>query len=122
MTSISNTLTRLEEDLRGIRFQMQRNVVVSAEGGVVVDRTARTCRLADAVTNVFKCMICHSLMTSPVSFASCCKQLLGCGTCLQSWFVNNDSCPHCRAEGMESISIPCFAELLQKVRDVYDFA
>ena len=51
----------------------------------------------------FKCKICHSLpMQPPVVVAKCCKSILGCESCANSWYSGPDAmaktCPLCRAE------------------------
>ena len=44
-----------------VRSKLQDNVVVSVEGGMVVDRSLRSIQVADVVNKVFKCLICHAL-------------------------------------------------------------
>ena len=103
-----------------MRSKLQDNLVVSVEGGMVVDLSLRNTQLADVVNKVFKCLICHALMTSPISVATCCKQVLGCGTCVESWSVNYDSCPLCRSDEIATIQLTSFSELIEKVRQLYD--
>ena len=103
-----------------VRSKLQDNVVVSVKGGMVVDRSLRNTQVADVVNKVFKYLICHALMTSPISVATCCKQVLGCGTCVESWLVNHDSCLLCRSDEIATIQLTSFSELLEKVRQLYD--
>ena len=53
--------------------------------------------------DTFQCHICRSSpITPPVIFARCCKRLLGCQTCVDSWYQGEEgmarSCPLCRSE------------------------
>jgi len=51
----------------------------------------------------FKCHICHvSPIEPPVIFARCCRRILGCQVCADTWYRQDDNmartCPMCRAE------------------------
>ena len=51
----------------------------------------------------FKCHICQaSPITPPVIYTSCCKNLLGCESCVDKWYSGNEgrarNCPLCRYE------------------------
>ena len=89
LDNIHDQLHAITENLQvlsaEVRSKLQDNVVVSVEGGMVVDRSLQNTQVADVVNKVFKCLICHALMTSPISVATCSKQVLGCGTCVESW-------------------------------------
>jgi len=52
--------------------------------------------------DTFKCRICHtSPIRPPVIFTRCCKNILGCNLCVDTWFTGDDgrqkSCPLCLA-------------------------
>ncbi len=53
-------------------------------------------------TDTFKCSICLGIITPPVIFARCCKNILGCESCVDDLYnVENGSakqCPLCRSE------------------------
>ncbi len=51
----------------------------------------------------FKCAICQSTpIQPPIIFAKCCKSILGCERCVDTWYEGSSgqsrSCPKCRAE------------------------
>ena len=53
--------------------------------------------------DTFKCAICRAVpITPPVIVAKCCKSILGCDTCVNSWYSRPDAltkhCPKCRVE------------------------
>ena len=53
--------------------------------------------------DTFKCNICQSSpIRSPVMFTCCCKSILGCERCVDSWYSGEDGrskkCPLCRSE------------------------
>ena len=84
------------------------------------------CSLGDVINRIFKCMICHSLSSGPASIGNCCKQVLGCGDCLEPWFINNNLCPHWQADndnmGTNKVLTTAFDELLEKTRSLFDAA
>lgn len=51
----------------------------------------------------FKCIICRNVMKPPIIFSRCCKQILGCEECIDTWYrdegtATSKTCPQCRAE------------------------
>ena len=50
----------------------------------------------------FKCAICHAIIKPPAIFSNCCKSLLGCESCVDTWYKGegglSKTCPKCRAE------------------------
>ena len=53
--------------------------------------------------DTFKCMICHeSPIVPPVIMTKCCKVILGCQQCVDTWFGGESGrkkqCPHCKHE------------------------
>ena len=103
-----------------VRSKLQDNVVALVVRRMVVDPSLCNTQVADFGYNVFKFLICDVLMTPPKSVVSCCKQVLGCGTCAESWLVNHDSCPLCRSNEIATIQLPSFSELIEKARQSYD--
>ena len=87
---------------------------------MIVGRSLQNTQVADVINKVFKCLFRQALITPPVSVATCCKQVLGCGTCVESWLVNNDSCPFRRSDEIATIQLTSFSELLEKTRQLHD--
>lgn len=42
----------------------------------------------------FECIICKGVMKRP-QYASCCKRVIGCQSCIEQWLDEKLSCPHC---------------------------
>ena len=124
LDKIHDQLRAITENLQvlsaEVRSKLQDNVVVSVKGGMIVDGSLRNTQVADVVNKVFKCLICHTLMTSPISVTNGYKQVLCCGTCVESWLVSHDSCLLCRSDETATIQLTSFSELLEKVRQLYD--
>ena len=101
-------------------------ITLSMLGGMEINHYIQNVQLADVINRLFKCLICHSLTSGPVCIGNCCKQVLGCGDCLEQWFINNNSCQHCRADngnvGTNKVLTTAFDELLEKTRSLFDVA
>ena len=53
--------------------------------------------------DTFKCHICQTApLCPPVIFARCCKSIIGCETCIDTWYRGEDgisrNCPRCSTE------------------------
>ena len=114
MASVKEKITNLE----------RKTIVVSATGGLQINRTIQNAQLGEVVNRIFKCLGSFSLVRSPMCIDNCCKQAFGCGNCLEQWFVNNTSFPHCRADiGIEDrnkVMTSAFDELLGIRRVLFD--
>ena len=57
--------------------------------------------LKKTLTDCLKCTICAGPMKPPVIVTKCCKSLLGCEPCVNSWYSGQDAltktCPKCRS-------------------------
>ena len=59
--------------------------------------------LQSLLMDSFKCHICQTApICPPVIFARCCKSIIGCETCVDTWYCGEDgisrNCPRCRTE------------------------
>ena len=70
-------------------------------------------QLKNHVREIFDCMICRQLSKSPISIATCCKQLLGCSECVERW--DRGTCPHCRSEIYETVNVNIFGSILNRL-------
>ena len=55
--------------------------------------------LYEQLSESFKCAICRNLITPHVIFGRCCKSIIGCQECTDTWYRGEDgmakSCPRC---------------------------
>ena len=71
------------------------------------------------IKEALTCITCMQLSSSPMHVSTCCRQVIGCGTCVQQWNipnVNNITCPHCRSDEYGTKSLQCFEDVLDKLR------
>ena len=59
--------------------------------------------LRSMLYDTFKCIICQSTpMVPPIIFAKCCKTILGCEHCVDTWYRGEEgqtrTCPKCRSD------------------------
>lgn len=57
---------KLQLQLATVKYKLQPSLVVSVEGGIVVDQSRPNTQLADVFNKVFQCLICQALMTSAI--------------------------------------------------------
>ena len=123
---LGNLFEVVEAMKEKIDYMQQNTITLSMLGGMEITRCIQNVQLGDVINRIFKCMICHSLSSGPVSIGNCCRQVLGCADCLEQWFINNNSCPHCRVDnanvGTNKILTTAFDELLEKTRSLFDVA
>lgn len=50
----------------------------------------------------FNCVICQTTAKPSIVVGTCCESVLGCKTCLDTWFESHSYCPKCRMEESES--------------------
>ena len=61
--------------------------------------------------DMYECIICKDVMDKP-RFAPCCKRIVGCLQCINQWFENHSTCPHCSTSGA--------AVAYMEVKGIYD--
>ena len=92
----SSEIRIIREDISAIRHDIQYLHHIDKRMKIP---TALHRKLSDA----FKCNICqHSPITPPVIFARCCKSIIGCQSCVDTWYRGDSGiskkCPLCGTE------------------------
>ena len=101
------------------------------QGGIILDgigmdanqlkQNIRSSLLVNPLKDLFRCIICRSIVTPPTVISLCCKQILGCKACfgqLQNQQQNQQRCPHCRDENSPSIELGIFDVILTVLEDL----
>lgn len=54
------------------------------------------------IKETFKCQICLGIISPPAIFGRCCRQMIGCRSCIDEWYKGEEGltrqCPLCRGE------------------------
>ena len=108
ITCFSSTIDELIEKVDHLR------------GGVILDglgmdsqslrKSIKTTLLAEPLKEVFRCIICRATVEPPTMLALCCRQIIGCKRCVQQ--LQNQRCPHCRAENNSNVELNIFDAVL----------
>ena len=95
-SKLSCNISALVTDVKEIRNDLQSlfRITNQMKIPVALDRQLR---------DTFLCQICRSTpITPPVIFARCCKRILGCQPCVDTWYGGETGmarkCPICRSE------------------------
>ena len=76
-------------------------------------KAIKSTNLIEPLKLALKCMICQEVSASPVTVSLCCKQILGCSTCLSR--VPGGRCPHCQNEDYSTIRLSAFENVLTEL-------
>lgn len=73
--------------------------------------------LTGSISSLFECVICKDVMQVP-QFSPCCQCLVGCRQCVNRWFEDHNTCPHCSTPGplMAYTDLRGFDEVLTLLR------
>ena len=87
---------KTEEKLDGLMHEVE-NIKYSMKDIVSLSKnTPIPVALRRILRDTFKCSICHSvLIRPPVIVTKCCKTILGCEVCVNSWFSGPDALTKC---------------------------
>ncbi|KAL2089165.1 hypothetical protein ACEWY4_016064 [Coilia grayii] len=92
-----------------------------------VQRLTQTHSQLQTIKHGFSCVICLiflcflQLMTEPL-FMQCCKNLIGCKTCVEEWHGNSDTCAKCRGsiEGSSMFEVKGLSEALSVLGSLFE--
>ena len=92
----SAEIASIMEDVRSIHRDLQTVLKLTPESKVPLG-------LKQVLFDTFRCNICISTpMAPPIIYTRCCKRILGCQSCVDSWYAGEEGmtkkCPICRAE------------------------
>jgi len=117
-TRYDKMLHRLNDEVASVRG----TIMTSLTQALAKDATLPM-RFKRIIKDTFKCRICHSTpMVPPVIVTKCCKNVLGCKTCVDTWYSGADamskSYPVCRAERgqNETMIIRGLADFMEAVK------
>ena len=88
-------LDMILNEVGGIKEALGEMMTLSADSSIPMG-------LKRILRETFKCHICHTVpINPPVIVTKCCKTILGCESCINSWYSGEDAltktCPSCRA-------------------------
>ena len=92
-------LTNISSELKEVKDSLHVDKLFSVTDGMSVPVGLRS-----VLFDTFRCAICQSTpMVPPIIFAKCCKSILGCQSCVDTWYCGADgqttrTCPRCRSE------------------------
>ena len=109
------------DELAAVQECLKKSIILTREEGLSLSRQITDTLLGSDFLDSFKCLMCHSLSQSPVTVRPCCREVLGCNTCIDQWFAGNNRCLHCRAENAQerTIKLNCFLNVLSLSRELF---
>ena len=110
------------DELAAVQEYLKKSIILTREEGLSLSRWITDKRLGSAFLDSFKCLMCHSLSQSSVTVSACCRQVLGCSTCTDQWFAENNRCLHCRAGNAQekTIELNCLLNVLNLPRELFN--
>lgn len=95
-TAEAAKLSIMSDDIREMKDTMSKVFRLTSSMSVPLG-------LRNLLYDTFKCSICQATpMTPPVIFAKCCKNILGCQQCVDTWYRGEQgqsrTCPRCRSD------------------------
>ena len=117
--------THPSELLNAIK-ELEKNIKTKIDDSVLLPQSRAleeaiwSSQLIGPLKDALKCLICQGICVSPIKASLCCKQFLGCESCVHNW--DRPMCPHCRSEDYSTIEFTAFEAVLESLhRNVYTF-
>uniref|UniRef100_A0A7M5XEW9 RING-type domain-containing protein n=1 Tax=Clytia hemisphaerica TaxID=252671 RepID=A0A7M5XEW9_9CNID len=111
-SSDDNANREIIEKLDSMERTIERNSLIPNIRNISgLENAIWSTRLIEPVKETFRCVICRDISSSPIEISECCKQILGCSTCLHTY--TGSSCPLCRSENFSKMRLNCFENLLR---------
>ena len=115
--------THPSELLNAIK-ELEKNIKIKIDDSVLLPQSRAleeaiwSSQLIGPLKDALKCLICQGICVSPIKASLCCKQFLGCKSCVDNW--DRPMCPHCRSEDYSTIEFTAFEAVLESLhRNVY---
>ena len=116
--SSSENLSIIKDDIHALREDMQRLFQIEK-------RMKFPAALYNKLSVTFKCSICQlSPIIPPVIFARCCKSIVGCQVCVDTWYRGEDGiskkCPLCGVDRAlpETMRLHGLDDFLQSIQPI----
>ena len=104
--------------------ELDKNIKTKTEYSVLLPQSRAleeaiwSSQLIEPLKDALNCLICQRICVSPIKASLCCKQFLGCKSCVDNW--DRPMCPHCRSEDYSTIEFTAFEAVLEILhRNVY---
>ena len=104
--------------------ELDKNIKTKTEYSVLLPQSRAleeaiwSSQLIEPLKDALNCLICQRICVSPIKASLCCKQFLGCKSCVDNW--DRPMCPHCRSEDYSTIEFTAFEAVLESLhRNVY---
>ena len=104
--------------------ELDKNIKTKTEYSVLLPQSRAleeaiwSSQLIEPLKDALNCLICQRICVSPIKASLCCKQFLGCKSCVDNW--DWPMCPHSRSEGYSTIEGTAFETVLEILhRNVY---
>ena len=104
--------------------ELDKNIKTKTEYSVLLPQSRAleeaiwSSQLIEPLKDALNCLICQRICVSPIKASLCCKQFLGCKSCVNNW--DRPMCSHCRSEDYSTIEFTAFEAVLGILhRNVY---
>ena len=92
--------------------ELDKNIKTKTEYSVLLPQSRAleeaiwSSQLIEPLKDALNCLICQRICVSPIKASLCCKQFLGCKSCVDNW--DRPMCPHCQSEDYSTIEFTAF--------------